>query len=73
MGKLTNADQERKGVPLGLLNVKGALSPEGKDEIRREFEREFGGPDGAYRIFELRPWRMSRLSRFLWRLARWAS
>lgn len=37
---------KRAGIPVGMLNVEGALSPDEKSEIRDRFARDYGGPQG---------------------------
>ena len=37
---------KRAGIPVGMLNVEGTLSPDEKSEIRDRFARDYGGPQG---------------------------
>ncbi len=37
---------KRAGIPVGMLNVEGSLTPEEREEIRGRFARDYGGPQG---------------------------
>lgn len=41
---------QKAGVPAGMLNIEGATTAEFKQEVKSQFGREFGGPNGWHGI-----------------------